>query len=474
MAQFARPDSDTSIGSWTGSPVNTTGNRFQNIDESSASDSDYVLSPNNPNGAGAEFGLSNVTDPTTSAGHVLRYRVAQGDADGTIPDGGGTAVQMVVTLRQGGTDIANSGTINLTGAFADGSFTLSAAEADAITDYTDLRVFLSCTGGGGSPASRRCGVASFVELEVPDAAQVVATNFISAGTTLFNPAAHLTIFANLISGTVLFNPGVLADQIIEANFISATVLYEPAVGALIEAQFISGTQLFSPTNVHQEVVANLISQTVLFSPASVQEVIVDFIDSLVSVFDPVAIHQTVSATLISNTQIFDPIVEQFIQAEFISATTVVQSPSVEQLIIAQLIGGTTLFNPSVEAAGTPQTVITLLISGTTLFAPTAIAEQFINANLISATTLVHNPDVAMVVLAVGPAVGTTVFTPGLVFDQIIVAQLLADGQLFNPSVSVESEEAPAGGPFELSTGRRINQLRRGKASGLSVLRRLGN
>lgn len=461
MAQFARPDSNVTQTSFT--------NGFAEIDESTPSDADFAFGANNT-AAELEVGLSNVTDPTSSTGHIFRYRVAKTNA-GTV-DGTGNSVTVTARLMQGTTQIATDTAKTADGTWTQYAYTLTGGEADAITDYTDLRLEFVTSTSGGAPANRRGGAVSWAELEVPSAAQTVQNNFISAGTTLFNPAVHLTIFANLISGTALFDPGVLSDQIVEANFISATALYEPAVGALVEAQFISaGTQLFSPTNVHQEIVANLISQTTTYAPAVSVVVEAQLIASSTQIFNPAAQHVIEANLLGAATQVFIPAAEHLVVTEFITSTTVVFNPATVQLVEVQLISLTQLFNPSIGSAGTPQSVVALLISGTSLFDPAAIADQLINANLISATTLVHNPDVAMVVLAVGPAVGTTVFTPGLVADQIIVAQLLQSGQLFSPAIG---GDLSANGPYGLSLGTRFSQLRTGKSSVLAVLRRLGN
>ena len=163
-AQFARPDSDASIGSWTGSPVNTVGNRWQNIDETSASDSDFVRSQNDPSNSAAEFGLSNVTDPLLSSGHIVRYRYRKGETGGGQP---GT-VNITVELRQGTTVIASQTHNNAGTSFADGSFTLTSGQADGITDYTDLRLRFSANKSAGARTS--WGEISWAELETPNVA----------------------------------------------------------------------------------------------------------------------------------------------------------------------------------------------------------------------------------------------------------------------------------------------------------------
>lgn len=140
MAQFARPDSDIVIGSWA-EDDDTTDALFGEIDEATPSDTDFVKSED-LTGAGNTSvfacGLSDVTDPESSSGHVLRTRLRkQGTAQ----------MDATVELRQGytgegaqGTLIATLSQTALTTAFADYSHTLSAGEADAITDYTDLQL----------------------------------------------------------------------------------------------------------------------------------------------------------------------------------------------------------------------------------------------------------------------------------------------------------------------------------------------
>lgn len=178
MAQFARPN---------GASVNTGGftiSDWQKIDESVASDADRAFSTD---GAVAELevGLSSVTDPGVSTGHVLRFRVAQTD-DG-VASGTGSASTLGVRLLQGTTVIWSDASTPLTGAWATRTVTLSGAEADAITDYTDLRIEFAVTGGGGSPANRRGAGVSWAELEVPDASVTVSPGLQSRPLTAAAP-----------------------------------------------------------------------------------------------------------------------------------------------------------------------------------------------------------------------------------------------------------------------------------------------
>src|SRR5574338_369566 len=175
MTQFARPSGDITVTGFTGTPVNTSGNRYQNIDESTASDTDYNYGANG--GANTyEASLSSITDPSTSSNHVVRVRLAKTN-NGTV-SGTGNSVTGTVGLYQGATLIAtvvNAAT--LTGAWVQTNYTLSGAEADSITDYTDLRISFTDSSNGGNPGNRRAGAISWAVLEVPDAPTVISASF---------------------------------------------------------------------------------------------------------------------------------------------------------------------------------------------------------------------------------------------------------------------------------------------------------
>lgn len=139
MAQFARPDADTFNGhGWTEDDGDTT-NMFQEVDESSPSDTDFVRSPATPTADVVVFRLSDVVDPVSSSNHVMRVRYsADQDSQETI--------DFTFQLRQGYVDEGTQGTLIVakavngitSTAWVTDSTTLSGAEADAITDYTDL------------------------------------------------------------------------------------------------------------------------------------------------------------------------------------------------------------------------------------------------------------------------------------------------------------------------------------------------
>jgi len=120
VVQLIRPTSDISSGAWTPS---TGSDLFSMLDETVADDNDYIVTTSTST---AEVGLSSASDPAVSTGHIIRYR-----AKGT-----GT---LTVKLMQGATTIATH-VPTLTTSFQTFTFTLSGAEADSITDYSNLRL----------------------------------------------------------------------------------------------------------------------------------------------------------------------------------------------------------------------------------------------------------------------------------------------------------------------------------------------
>jgi hypothetical protein len=138
MAQFARPDTDTTLGNFQEDDGTTTA-IYDQIDESSADDADYIRSPTSPASEVYVCRLSDVTDPALSTGHVMRMRTSCDVASQETLD-------FTQQLRQGYTNEGSQGTLiasqSRNGVSSDtwttSSYTLSGAEADAITDYTAL------------------------------------------------------------------------------------------------------------------------------------------------------------------------------------------------------------------------------------------------------------------------------------------------------------------------------------------------
>jgi hypothetical protein len=120
--QNLAPVSDVSAGSWT--PSSGT-DLYAMLDETAYSDADYIYATS---ATTCTLALASGSDPSSSTGHILRYRLLAGSG------------KIAVTLKQSTTTIASWGPHTLTGAAQDFAQTLTSGEADSITDYTALRV----------------------------------------------------------------------------------------------------------------------------------------------------------------------------------------------------------------------------------------------------------------------------------------------------------------------------------------------
>lgn len=138
MAQFARPSADTLRDNWVTQADGTT-NLYATLDESVADDADYIKTQLTPTSDVYVTKLTTVEDPISATGHIVRYRYRKDVA-------AGDQIDLTVELRQDYVNEGDQGTLihqevhtNLDGSgWTDGTFTLSAGEANAITDYASL------------------------------------------------------------------------------------------------------------------------------------------------------------------------------------------------------------------------------------------------------------------------------------------------------------------------------------------------
>jgi hypothetical protein len=133
MPQFARPSADTVRTGWTDQAGGTT-DIYTTIDEAVADDNDYIKTAAPPGSNEFETLLTPVTDPLSSTGHIMRWRRRKQPASGSAQ------INLTVRLLEGATQIKSVSDVNIPGTFTDTSATLSTAEADAITDYSNLRL----------------------------------------------------------------------------------------------------------------------------------------------------------------------------------------------------------------------------------------------------------------------------------------------------------------------------------------------
>ena len=145
--QFARPDSDVSKGGWTDTAGgDNDGILYDEINESTRSDLNYARSSLlipavNPTDIWTA-GLSNVTDPEASSNHIVSYVYRKDSA-------GGVTIDITTRLMQGVTQIASWAHSNIGSSFTLAQQTLTTAEADSITNYSDLRLEFNATETSG-------------------------------------------------------------------------------------------------------------------------------------------------------------------------------------------------------------------------------------------------------------------------------------------------------------------------------------
>lgn len=140
--QFARPDGDESTGSWTATTL------FSKVDESSADDGDFITSASGPSNDTCELSLSDVTDPVSSSGHILRVRRKKSASSGN-------QIDMRYRLLQGASEIAawTDDTNISESAFSTIERTLDGTQTDSITNYTDLRVEIRANQNTQAPSA---------------------------------------------------------------------------------------------------------------------------------------------------------------------------------------------------------------------------------------------------------------------------------------------------------------------------------
>lgn len=158
MSQFARPDSDINIGSWSPYPADPA-TLFDKLDEETQNgDTDYIYCDIDEDEC--EIGLSGVIDPESAVGHVIRC-YAQ------CPGGAGAKEYMTMSLVENGNVRASAGSVLINRlAYTLIEYTLSEAEANSIVNYANLRLrFHINVVSPGEPIR-----ITQAELEVPDVA----------------------------------------------------------------------------------------------------------------------------------------------------------------------------------------------------------------------------------------------------------------------------------------------------------------
>jgi hypothetical protein len=153
MAQYARPDGDTTLNNWQDNSAGTT-DIYQAINEASADDADFIRSQLTPTGQTYIGTLGTVLDPDTGTCTLRwRRRHASGSGDTTI----------TVTIKEGASTVASDGPTACTPSWVADSLTFSDT---AVTDWSDLNIEIAANQTSGT--GRRVQL-SWLELETPDA-----------------------------------------------------------------------------------------------------------------------------------------------------------------------------------------------------------------------------------------------------------------------------------------------------------------
>lgn len=125
--QLAAPSADVSAGGWTAS---TGSDLYAMLDEAAADDGDYITTTG---ASTCEVALGSLSDPSSSSGHIVRYRISA------------TSGGITVRLRQGTTTIATWTHASAPTSLTTYEQTLTGGEADSITDYSALRLQFEAT-----------------------------------------------------------------------------------------------------------------------------------------------------------------------------------------------------------------------------------------------------------------------------------------------------------------------------------------
>lgn len=210
MAQILVPVSDVDTGDFTPTPL------WSKVDDDSTvnatGDGTEITSTDN-SADQADFSLSTGQDPDKSSGHVLRARWYRSQ-------NGNHSIHGELELWQGvpgtGTLIASLVSAQpIETSEVEDTYTLSAGEADSITDYSDLHLRLIRQGGtGGNPNGRESLNVDLIEFEVPGLDRAGQTSFAElqtpdapSGTDRRSQIAHAELEApsNIGTGYVHLN-----------------------------------------------------------------------------------------------------------------------------------------------------------------------------------------------------------------------------------------------------------------------------
>ena len=149
--QIIRPTTDVVDGQWT-NEEQTAVDLYDSIDEINLDTTDHIHSEKGPNKSAVVIGLGTASDPEISSGHKIRYAYNKEETG---------VVNLTVELREGYVSESSLGALraswyhdNVSADVTKAEQLLSDAEADSITDYSDLFVRFVASESKGELALR--------------------------------------------------------------------------------------------------------------------------------------------------------------------------------------------------------------------------------------------------------------------------------------------------------------------------------
>lgn len=169
--QYASPNSDGGETGWVEIAGDGDADHFDELDEGIAcggcSPDDattYWQSSATPSSSEVmETFMTSLTDCTCNTGHIYSIRAEKTST-------GGKSLDMIWSFRADGSEIAQQTQLDIDAGWTTYSDTLTAAEADTISDYSTLGVFVWGNVAAGGP--NRAIRVSTKEIEIPDAGGV--------------------------------------------------------------------------------------------------------------------------------------------------------------------------------------------------------------------------------------------------------------------------------------------------------------
>jgi hypothetical protein len=188
---FTNPDADISTGCWGTTPL------WCKVDQG---DTTVLTSSTSPCNDTMEVALACITDPVSATGHIIHTELGKSSS---------RTIDFTVSLMQGTCTIASFSHCNVAAGptcFAD---TLSACQANSITNYNDLRIRIVANfpGGGGSPSTRGEVVQAY--FETPDGTAFSNTLRVRKNSADGNQAVSIGTSTGLF--TCACNTDALAD-----------------------------------------------------------------------------------------------------------------------------------------------------------------------------------------------------------------------------------------------------------------------